>query len=548
MRRGLRSPLRLLARQRARAPERLLIAPQDIRTSDPTIAADIYAGYFAFGGKIVNAHGRSPFEIAPHSPAWERALASFDWLRHLRAADTALARANARVLVDDFLTLAGKPRAVPAWEAGVVARRLLSWLSQSPIILEGADRAFYRRFMRGLARAQITLEGEIAGGLTGESRLLVAVALAALGLSAQGADALQRRSTKLLGEELKAQILPDGGHISRNPQSLIAALLDLLPLRQAYAARGLAPPQELLNAIDRMMPMLRMLRHGDGPVALFNGMGVTAPEVLATILAYDDTRARPLVNAPHSGYQRLEMGERASILIVDAGTPPPALFSTRAHAGCLAFEFSAQSQRLIVNCGAPEPGRTALREAARTTAAHTTLIVNDTSSCSFAAQAGLKRWLGDQIIAGPKRIDIERHDARDAITLKLAHDGYAAPFGVLHKRRLVLSHSGFQLDGEDELAAAGDGPKARPYTLRFHVDPTVRLRRAHDGRAVLLTTPDKQLWLFEAESMALDVEESVLFAAPDGPRSCEQIVLHADSGATPRIRWRLRRVEAERSI
>ena len=43
-----------------RPPERLLIAPQDIRTSDPTLAADIYAGYFAFGGKIVNAHGRSP--------------------------------------------------------------------------------------------------------------------------------------------------------------------------------------------------------------------------------------------------------------------------------------------------------------------------------------------------------------------------------------------------------------------------------------------------------------------------------------------------------
>jgi uncharacterized heparinase superfamily protein len=68
-----------------------LIAPQDIRTSDPTLAADIYAGYFAFGGKIVNAHGRSPFELEPGSAAWARALAGFGWLRHLRAADTAVA-------------------------------------------------------------------------------------------------------------------------------------------------------------------------------------------------------------------------------------------------------------------------------------------------------------------------------------------------------------------------------------------------------------------------------------------------------------------------
>ncbi len=38
------------------------------------------------------------------SAAWARALAGFGWLRHLRAADTAVARANARALVDDFLT------------------------------------------------------------------------------------------------------------------------------------------------------------------------------------------------------------------------------------------------------------------------------------------------------------------------------------------------------------------------------------------------------------------------------------------------------------
>ena len=70
-------------------------------------------------------------------------------------------------------------------------------------------------------------------------------------------------------------MLPDGGHISRNPGVLIELLLDLLPLRQAFAARNMAPPPALNNAIDRMMPMLRFFRHGDGNFALFNGMGPT---------------------------------------------------------------------------------------------------------------------------------------------------------------------------------------------------------------------------------------------------------------------------------
>ena len=89
---------------RFRLPERLLIAPPDIRTGDPTVAEDIYGGYYAFGGKIVNAHGRvavrrccRPRRNGP------RALYGFGWLRHMRAADSALARANARALVKEFL-------------------------------------------------------------------------------------------------------------------------------------------------------------------------------------------------------------------------------------------------------------------------------------------------------------------------------------------------------------------------------------------------------------------------------------------------------------
>ncbi|MDP4360977.1 hypothetical protein QR510_30570, partial [Escherichia coli] len=41
--------------------DRLLIAPQDLRTTDATRAAEIYAGRFVFAGKIVTCHGRSIF-------------------------------------------------------------------------------------------------------------------------------------------------------------------------------------------------------------------------------------------------------------------------------------------------------------------------------------------------------------------------------------------------------------------------------------------------------------------------------------------------------
>ena len=63
--------------------DRLLIAPQDLRTADATRASEIYAGRFAFAGKVVICDRRSPFEMTPPSDEWAVTLLSFVWLRHL---------------------------------------------------------------------------------------------------------------------------------------------------------------------------------------------------------------------------------------------------------------------------------------------------------------------------------------------------------------------------------------------------------------------------------------------------------------------------------
>ena len=545
LRRGLGRPMGLAAALRARAPDRLLIAPQDIRTADPTVAVDIYAGYFSFAGKMLNTHGQSPFALPPPSPAWAAQLAGFGWLRHLRAADTALARANARALVEDWMSLCGRPREDGGWEPRVVARRLLSWLSQSPLILEGADRSFYRRFMKSIGRQAAILQRAIRDGLAGDARLLVAITLAELGLCAEGMGGLQRRATRLLNEELSRQILMDGGHIGRHPQTLVDLLLDLLPLRQAYSARGLDTPPTLLNAIDRITPMLRLFRLGDGSMALFNGMGSTAPHALATVLAYDDSRAAPLTNAPYSGYQRIEMG--GTILVMDTGVPPPPEFSDRAHAGCLSFEFSSDGQRVVVNCGSPDESRQSLREAARSTAAHSTLIVSDTSSCHFATGSGLNRWLEGRIVSGPTKVPVNRTTQEEAIRLDSSHDGYERRFGILHARAVTLCVEGARIEGEDSLTNSDrrvPGMGTADFAVRFHLHPAVQPSLIEDNRAVRLLLPNGQFWIFRAEGLPLALEESIYLAGADGIHGTEQIAVHANLRDTRTIYWSFDKVTA----
>ncbi len=552
VRRGWSAVLSRLRRvtSSSRAPGRLLIAPQDIRTSDPTVAADIYAGYFVFDGKAVNTQGRSPFGLLPPNQAWAEALAGFGWLRHLRAADTALARVNARALVADWIALQGRSRGGVGWNAPIVARRLISWLSQSPLILDGADGFFYRRFMRSIARQAVVLRHVAREDPSGETRLLAAIALTEFGLSADGFDRVLRQASQRLIAEIGAQILPDGGHVSRHPGRLVDLLLDLLPLRQAFLAAGIAPPPALLNAIDRMMPMVRTFRHGDGTLALFNGMGATKFDALASVLAHDDSSGSPLSNASHSGYGRLE--RNGSVLIVDCGPPPPVAYAREAHAGTLAFEFSVGTQRVVVNCGTPDAGPAIVREAARLTAAHSTLVLGDRSSSRFSPEAWLGQRLGRTLYSGPRHVPAEQSQSDLGPILVASHDGYLLNCGMIHRRRLLLAKAGDRLEGEDGLVrearpAPGPGRRTRAsaepldVAIRFHMHYALRLQTIRAGAAVLIAFPTGDAWEFEAGGSPISIEESIYLASTEGPRRTEQLVVRAPATDGLRVTWSLTR-------
>jgi uncharacterized heparinase superfamily protein len=520
----------------ARRSDRLLIAPQDLRTADPIRATEIYSGRFAFAGKIVVCDGRSPFEMTAPSEDWGDTLLGFGWLRHLRAAETALTRANAQALVDDWIALQGSWHPL-AWQPEILSRRIIAWLAHAPLLLTDVEAGFYRRFLRTLTRQIRYLRSTVNCTRDGIPRLRARIALACAALCLSSQTRHLERETRHLADELERQVLPDGGHITRNPGALIEMMLDLLPLNQVFAARNVAPPPALLYAIDRVMPMLRFFRHGDGQFALFNGMGPTHPDLVAAILAYDDAQGAPVANAPHSGYQRLDAG--GTVLIVDAGRPPPVDLSAQAHAGCLSFELSTK-HRIIVNCGVPEISKANWRDVARATAAHSTVTFNDTSSCRVLETQTFRRLFGAPIVDGPRRVAVSREEHDNGLSLRSSHDGYLRRFGLIHQRVLTLALDGSRLEGEDLFYRADDSvlPNVAPdaFAVRFHLYADVQAT-PHDSHSVALVLPDMDVWNFNAYENEVALEESVYLAGLDGPRRTQQLVIVGHARKTPRLLW-----------
>ncbi|MBM3543016.1 MAG: heparinase [Alphaproteobacteria bacterium] len=526
--------------------ELLLLAPQELRTADPSFATEVYNGHFGLAGKLAELEAQSPFEIIAPSEAWARELYGFGWLRHLRAAGSELAREQAKALVHDFVQNGQTIQGV-AWLPEIIARRVISWLSNSVLFLDSGEPEAYEAFLRSLTSQLRYLSASYRDAPDGVPRLLSLMALIYAGLCIAEQQAVVDRYVKPFCKELNRQILPDGGHISRNPDALVELLLDLLPLRHCFVARDRVPPKELTDAIDRIMPMLRFFRTGDGTLARFNGCGPTPTDALATVLAYDDVEGKPVQMAANSGYIRLACD--STIVIADMGLVPPGSLSTTANAGFLSFEMSSGDCPIIINCGAPPPDHDEWRLFSRSTAAHSTLTLEDDSLTEFASSGNGAQPAPDAQISGPVNAHATFNDQGDNLRIKGSHYGYVLRYGVSHSRQILVSSGGRLISSEDKLSAPNglkstDGLIAGSYAIRFHLHPSVKARIV-DERTAELSLLNGEKWRISSNAPEITLEESYLIADTRGPQPSSQVVLSGMMGEAHEVRivWNIEMVE-----
>jgi uncharacterized heparinase superfamily protein len=526
----------------------LLILPQDLRTGDPSFAVELYDGYFGLAGASAPVGSESPFKIMPPSVPWQKELYGFGWLRHLHAAEDQIAREKARKLTLEWIAASGSAPAL-ARDADTTAMRVIAMLSHAAFILDGADPEFYDAAMRMLSRDVHDLT-VIYGDTPGVTKLRALTAILLAGLCVAEQEAYLTSYLPVFSAELERQVHEDGGHLSRDPRDLVELLLELLPLKQCFVARQLEPPQALYAAISHINPMLRFLRLGDGSLGHFNGMGPTLLDQVATVLAYDDAGGTfSGIIAPNSGYARLAAGE--TVVLADAGGAPPLQLSDRAHAGCGSFEMSAGHEQVITNCGAPMDATGDWYVVSRSTAAHSTLTIEDLSSARLIKAQGQVGGRELFWLTGPHHVQHEVIDQENLTGVRISHDGYRDRFGFIHRRTLTLRKSGLELEGNDQLTpsnSGGDLEAIARFAIRFHLHPRVAANFARNTNAVTLTTPGGQMWRFLADGAEIDVEESIFFADPICLRRSLQIVLKGRCSKTTSINWKLEKVTQQRPV
>jgi uncharacterized heparinase superfamily protein len=512
----------------------------------------LLAGQVLIRGTLVQAGGRSIWEVAEEVARGPVPVQGFTWLDDLAAVGDARARAVAQAWLADWIVRYGAGRG-PGWTPELAGRRLIRWIIHAGFLRRGQDKAAAEAYYRSAARQTIFLSRRWQAAPTGLPRFEALAGLIHAGLSLQGMQARVAPAVAALAADCRGQIGRDGAIAARSPEDLLH-ILSLLTAVQAALTKADRPlPEALRSAIDRIAPTLRALRHADGGLARFHGGGSGPEGRLDQALAASGNRGQPRRRL-HMGYGRLARGR--TTVVMDAASPPGGAAAGEAHAATLAFELTSGRRPLIVNCGSGRSFGPEWRRAGRATPSHSTLVLEGGSSARISqpARDGVEP-LDD--VPGDVRAEFSR--LADGLRLGAAHDGYRRSHGLTHVRTLDLAHDGRSLAGEDLLTileygdqpvldAALDrtGPRGLAWALHFHLHPEVAAELDSDSATVSLSLKSGEVWVFRPDGAAtLNLEPSVYLE--DGrlrPRATQQVVLsgRAMSYAT-RVRWSLAKAQ-----
>lgn len=526
--------------------EGFIAAPHEVRPPNALIGRAILAGRFTLAGARMSVQGSGdPWNRPSPTRAFAIELHRFCWLRHLLVQGEDGAKEGLRLFLLWEKTFRKWTPFV--WAQEVMARRLinLSVFARKMSAYASDDEAqVLAQSMAEQARQLLRLPRNLAW----YAQKATALTLVGCTLSGHVGDRLRKKGLTLLPKALKRTILPDGSHASRSPQDGLELLYDLLLIEDGLNQRGLAIPEYLEVAIERLSRFVRTLSHPDGSLCGFQGSESLDADQVAPALLHEDKRPVAVSSLPlsleHGRYHRL-LGRSLSVY-VDAGEPKAGVLGFGACDHPMGFEVSGGRDKLFVAPGW-SPQQSDRHEFRVAVAANSLTVGEGVILRPVTGRFGELLHFG---LEGLRyRIRSRRVESDDAGSLlEMEHEGWRPEFGLKHERRLYVDPARDELRGEDKLIPVEPKKElaaSAPFALRFLLHPEVQASMARDKKSVLLRGPGGRGWWLRHDASEVVIQDASVFEK-GVPKKSVMLVLKGVCrlDAPTRVRWKLSPAEA----
>ena len=429
------------------------------------------------------------------SIAWNCYLHSFMWIKDVRAVGTNEARIFVRQKIlswidqSDYLSQ-------HIWGVEVMSKRIFYLLTNLSFFFETANESFQKKFAENINKQSILLFKKIKKVKNLKNKIFISKSLLLSSLCFKNLEKNFDYSVKLLQKTIEITI-KDGMHYLRSPSEHFYFLCSILDIKNFFGNLNKELPTGLNETIKEMTLILNFFKIGDGHLAIFNKYDFIGSNKIYNLQKKIGNKYRLPIVSECSGFNRVSKNKL--IFIMDCGSPS----MEKTQAGSLSFELSYLSEKIVVNCGSPFVNNKEWDDAMRSTAAHSTLNINEINSSDIFFEKDTTSRIA--------KVFSEKFNENENVWINSYHEGYKEIFSIIHKRLIHIDLKNFVVRGEDsfEHIITNRKHKNLQYFLRFHIHPSIKLNVTTSKKKVFLKLRNNQGWEFICSEPKIEIHDGI---------------------------------------
>ena len=420
-----------------------------------------------------------------------------------------------------------------SWEIDILSKRVIAWISNSKITYDESGNKYKNSFNEIISKQVNHLMNEIDRSPDFNDKMIGCTAITLTGIAYKnnrfleyGLDLLK----KIINTSFDNNYFPK----SRNIRQMVFYLKYFILIRELLKDSLNDIPEYLNEIIHFLGKSYDFLWGSLGQSLLFNGNNNSNNKDFDEYLSLFRYKFKnDKFNI--SGYTILK--NRNAVLAMDTGSNPARNYSENYQSGPLSFEFFFKDEKLITNSGYYQNHNHQLNSISKSTATHSTLILDNSSVCDFK-----KKNNGPSIVSkGFKTFDKQIINEKNFWSITCSHDGYLSKYGLIHRRNLEYNIEKNVLYGKEKLIKKKNF-KVTNFELRFHLLPNIKVTKLQDNKSILIEL-DNSGWKFSSEDGMIGLETGLYFGNKNSYTENQNIFI---SGVTQKedqlIEWKISKI------
>ena len=389
-----------------------------------------------------------------------------------------------------------------SWEFRLTSKRIIAWLSNHNLTFEESNRDYQVQF-NGMIQKQINhLINEINSSELEEDKIIGCAAIILAGLCYKDEKNYLVYGINLLKKITKISLDNNGLPKSRNIKELIFYLKYLILIREWFKEAQIPIPELINESIYYLGQGYAFTWQNIKCDILMNGNNNSKNSEFDHYLKRFGYKFKN-DNKEYGGY--VILFDKKISLVMDIGSPPASKFSKSYQSGTLSFEVNSNGKKLISNCGYYDNEVLRLNKLSKSTAAHSTLIIDNHSSCLYKKIGKTEHVVNDGLKVLKKDIVFEK----DYWKINASHNGYQKKYNSIHERKIEFYPKEYKFVGTDEILNEKTNYNIK-FEIRFHLEPNVKLMKTQDKKTILIELEDEG-WKFNCDKFDINIDNGLYF-------------------------------------